>query len=259
MSTSTQMLLDLLEQAREADLQSRIEWRDTIAAYGTEAIKTIRSWLGDPSTVSFAIRVVERAAAASGEARELAVEALREVRGDAFAVSARRDADEALMRLGSRGLPRPPLPDRKHTIGGDPIPALIRGYVYRRQELRSVGLLGNLYSGISYPIAADHVCLFSGGANSESYGYNDMPSGDDRYRYYGEWRGAQDMSLTGGNLAIVSRSPNIYLFVNAGRGFHRFEGRFLAIEHERVVATREGAVGQAIVFTLERIADEVRL
>ena len=67
------------------------------------------------------------------------------------------------------------------------------------------------------------------------------------------------MSLTAGNMAILDRSPNIYLFVNRGGGLHVFEGRFQAIAHERVVAEREGTIGEAIVFTLERIADEVRL
>ncbi len=67
------------------------------------------------------------------------------------------------------------------------------------------------------------------------------------------------MSLTGGNSALVDRSPNLYLFVNVGNGRHRFEGRFMVAGHERVSADREGTIGEAIVFTLERVADEVRL
>jgi hypothetical protein len=65
--------------------------------------------------------------------------------------------------------------------------------------------------------------------------------------------------MTGGNFAILNRSPNLYLFVNSGHSRHRFEGRFMVVDHERVVAEREGTVGEAIVFTLERAADEVRL
>lgn len=259
MPRTAQGLLDLLEEAREADLGSRIEFRDPIAAYGVAAIKEIRSWLGDQAMTSFAVRVIEKAASADAEAYGLAIETLKTVRGGAFPEPARRDAEEALKRLGaaSRGSPSPRAATQQRATG--PIPALIRGYTYRRRDLREAGLLGNLYSGISYPAEGDHVCLFSGGSNSESYGYRDMPSGENRYRYFGEWRGTRDMSLTGGNSALLDRSPNLYLFVNEGNGLHRFEGRFMAAGHERVIAEREGTVGEAIVFTLERVADEVRL
>jgi hypothetical protein len=259
MPNTAQGLLDLLEQAREADLSSRIELRDPIAAHGVLAIKEIRSWLGDPAMVSFAIRVIEKAATADAAARTLAIETLRAVRGNTFAEPVRRDVEEALTRLGAGG--RSSLPPRAAAtrMVTEPIPALVRGQVYRRRDLREAGLLGNLYSGISYPAKGDHACLFSGGPNSESYGYRDMPSGENGYRYFGEWRGTRDMSLTGGNLMIVNRSPNLYYFVNEGNGLHRFEGRFMVTGHERVVAEREGTIGEAIVFMLERVADEVRL
>lgn len=256
---ATEGLLDLLERAREADPGSRIELRDPIAVYGVAAIKEIRSWLGDSAMVHFAIRVIEKAASADEDARDLAVDILRAVRGEAFTAMARSDAEEALRRLGAASR-------RQHTPRAvsvpkvsEPIPALIRGYLYRRRDLREADLLGNLYSGISYPAEGDHVCLFSGGSNSESYGYRDMPSGESQYRYFGEWRGTRDMSLTGGNLALVDRSPNLYLFVNQGNGLHRFEGRFMVTGQERVVAEREGTIGEALVFTLERVADEVHL
>lgn len=258
MPDPTNTLLDLLEEARDADLGSRIEWRDRIAAHGVEAVKEIRTWLADPSTVSFAIRVIERAATSIG-AKQLAIDALRGVRGDTFPESARRDAEESLKRLGVVSHPRQTLRVAATPKTADPIPALIRGYSYSRRDLRAAGLLGNIYSGISYPAECDHVCLFSGGDSAEAYGYRDTPSGDNRYRYYGEWRGTRDMSLTGGNRVILDRSPNIYLFVNRGGGLHGFEGRFQAIGHERAIAEREGTIGEAIVFTLERVADEVRL
>ena len=210
--------------------------------------------------VSFAIRVIEKAATEDTEAHGLAIETLRGVRGGAFAEHARRDAEDSLSRLGTASrpsrLPRSGTP--KGTTRSIPM-ALIRGHVYRRRDLRDAGLLGNLYSGISYPADGDHACLFSGGPNSESYGYRDMPSGEKQYRYFGEWRGTRDMSLTGGNAALIDRSPHLYLFVNEGSGFHRFEGRFMVVSHERVVAEREGTIGEAIVFTLERVADQVRL
>jgi hypothetical protein len=67
------------------------------------------------------------------------------------------------------------------------------------------------------------------------------------------------MSITGGNRAILDRSPNLYLFISQGDGLHRFEGRFMVMSHERVVAEREGAIGEAIVFVLERIESTVRV
>ena len=62
MRAGTEGLLDLLEQAREADLSTRIEFRNSIGAHGIDAITEIRSWLADPAMVSFAIRVIEKAA-----------------------------------------------------------------------------------------------------------------------------------------------------------------------------------------------------
>ena len=259
MRAGTEGLLDLLEHAREADLSTRIEFRDSIGAHGVNAITEIRSWLGDPAMVSFAIRVIEKAASVNADAHRLAIETLRGVRGGLFAEAARGDAEAALKRLGAAVRPPPkPRTASSHTSAG-PIPILVRGYAYRRRDLREAGLLGNLYSGISYPAEGEHACLFSGGAASESYGYRDMPSGANAYRYYGEWRGTRDMSLTGGNRVIVDRSPNLYLFVGEGAGLHQFEGRFMVTCHEQVVAEREGTIGKAIVFTLERVADDVRL
>jgi hypothetical protein len=260
MPTTAELLLDLLERAREAGAGSRIEHRDAIAAHDAEAIRAIRSWLGEPSLASFAIRVIEKAAVVDDESRGIAIETLRGVRGGAFAETAQRDAEDALRRLGSAVRPaRRTVQPRTANATAGTLPGLIRGYGYRRRELREAGLLGNIYSGISYPADGDHACLFSGGPNSYAYGYRDMPSGEDGYRYYGEWRGTRDMSLTGGNKVILDRSPNLYLFVNEGGGLHRFEGQFMVTGHERVVGEREGTIGEAIVFILERVSDEVRL
>ena len=59
------------------------------------------------------------------------------------------------------------------------------------------------------------------------------------------------MIPSGGNLAIVERSPEIYLFVKVAGG-HRYRGRFACVSEERVPTPREGAVFSAIVFRLER-------
>ncbi len=259
MPTTAEGLLDLLDEAREADLGSRIEYRDPIASYGSVAIREVRSWLADATLVSFAIRVIEKAAAVDDGAKNDALVALRSIQGGAFAETAKLDAQQAIKRLGGAVRPTKAATATAIRRSAGPLPALIRGYPYRRRELREAGLLGNIYSGISYPAGGGHACLFSGGPNSESYGYRDMPFGDDGYRYYGEWRGTRDMSLTGGNRVIIDRSPNLYLFVNEGGGVHRFEGRFMATGHETVIAEREGTMGEAIVFTLERVADEVQL
>ena len=86
-----------------------------------------------------------------------------------------------------------------------------------------------------------------------TWGYKDSWLGADRYRYYGEWNGTGDMLMRGGNLAIVERSPEIYLFVKAPNG-HRFQGRFAFAGETRTPATREGREYSALVFTLERAA-----
>jgi hypothetical protein len=71
-------LASLLEEARTASPDRRIEWRDRIAAHGAEAIAAIRPWLADPALAGFAIRVIERAGLA-GE-RTLAARILRAAR-----------------------------------------------------------------------------------------------------------------------------------------------------------------------------------
>ena len=257
-TTDSAELLDLLEEARDADPTRRINFRDPIAEHGQLAIQGVRPWLSDPRLAAFAVRVIERASKQGPSAERLAIEALSAVRGARFSQSAKADASEALRRLGAEG--RSPISkEAGPRLPPEALSELVQGRIYRRRDLRDAGLLGNLYSGISYPADGVHACLFSGGANSESYGYRDMPAGEGHYRYFGEWRGNRDMSLTGGNKAIVDRSPNLYLFVGRGEGFHRFEGRFMVVDHERVVAEREGAVGEAIVFLLERVADRVEI
>lgn len=252
-------LLELLERAREADPSIRIDYRDPIARYGGPAIQAVRSWLGEPTLAAFAVRVIEKAAAENASARALAIESLSAVRGHSFTKLVQADAAQSLKRLG---VGTPAKSTRQSKASADApgaLTSLVQGHLYRRRDLREAGLLGNLYSGISYPADGVHACLFSGGDNSDSYGYRDMPWGENRYRYFGEWRGSRDMSLTGGNRAIVDRSPNLYLFASQGSGFHRFEGRFMVIEHERVVAEREGTIGEALVFVLERVAARVTL
>ena len=49
------------------------------------------------------------------------------------------------------------------------------------------------------------------------HGYADAPVGDEGYRYFGEWSGTGDMSMTGGNQMVLDRSPELYLFTRSNR------------------------------------------
>ena len=54
---------DLLVAAGEAPAESRIEFRDPIAAFGVEAISRLKggAWLLDPKYAAFAIQAIKRA------------------------------------------------------------------------------------------------------------------------------------------------------------------------------------------------------
>ena len=95
--------------------------------------------------------------------------------------------------------------------------------------------------------------LFSDPHSVAEWGYRDTWLGADTYRYYGEWDGSGDMQMRGGNLAIVERTPEIYLFVKASGG-HRYAGKFECVAREHVLTVREGREFSAIVFALRRTA-----
>lgn len=86
----------LLDEARGASLDRRIEWRDPIAAFGERAIVTIEPWLADPAVSAFAIRVIERAGA-QGHA-EPAMRVLRAARR-VVPPGLQADLDWAIARL----------------------------------------------------------------------------------------------------------------------------------------------------------------
>jgi hypothetical protein len=58
----------LLREAAAADATTRIEFRDRIAAFGSEAIVRLEPWLSDPRLGAFAVRTIEHAAARPGAA-----------------------------------------------------------------------------------------------------------------------------------------------------------------------------------------------
>ena len=93
--------------------------------------------------------------------------------------------------------------------------------------------------------------LFSRPGHANDFGYMDGWEKPGIYRYFGEWRGTGNMTMSGGNAAIVDRSPNLYLFVAVDGGY-RYEGRFAHVTHSIEPAVRDGAQLQAIVFVLSR-------
>ena len=91
-------LRDLLIAAGEAPPSDRIRYRDPIAAYGADAIVQMSKWAQDPSYVSFAIRVIGRAAAYGALGEALA--ALREIASGAVSATSSLDATQELQGLG---------------------------------------------------------------------------------------------------------------------------------------------------------------
>jgi hypothetical protein len=53
-------LAALLDEARAASPQERIQWRDRIAPYGQRAIDGVKPWLADGPLAAFAVRVIWR-------------------------------------------------------------------------------------------------------------------------------------------------------------------------------------------------------
>jgi len=89
-------LTTLLESARTAAPDHRIDWRDRIAAHGADAIAGVQPWLVDQSLAAFAVRVIELAGV-NGEA-PLAAKVLRAAR-TRVPPTVSGDVDWALERL----------------------------------------------------------------------------------------------------------------------------------------------------------------
>ncbi len=100
-------LTALLETARSAPPDRRIESRDQIAAFGALAIEGIRPWLTDDALAAFAVRVIERAGI-NGEP-QLAAKVLRAARSKVPA-GVTDDVVWALERLRAASRPKPPPP-----------------------------------------------------------------------------------------------------------------------------------------------------
>ncbi len=129
---------------------------------------------------------------------------------------------------------------------------LVVGKVYARgRDLHNYGLGGNRQKGISYPADGAYVLVFSDPVKGAEHGYKDTWVGSDQYRYFGEWDGTGDMTMTGGNAAIRDRSPEIHLFISATGGY-RYEGRFRLEGYDIETTVRDGRQFNAIVFRLAR-------
>jgi hypothetical protein len=249
----TPSLDDLLIAAGEAPPETRIEYRDRIAAFGREAIDRLLTaeWIGDPTYAGFAIRTITKAAAFG--ARHEVVTALRGALANAASETQRGDIASALAALGdkhpasaSKSAKTPRLRSTALSLAD-----LVVGRCYSRTELHD-SLGGSRETGISYPAGGNHCLLFSDPGKATEYGYADAPVGDGGYRYFGHWFGSGDMTMTRGNKAVLERSPELYLFTSATCG-HVFRGRYECRDWENERAARDGRSDMAIVFNLRRV------
>ena len=252
MSGEESPLLTLLVAAGEAPPETRIEYRDPIAQFGDDAVRALATpdWIGDPHYAAFAIRTIARAGSMGAAT---AIPALRASLDFIANDVLRGDIVVELQRLGVSKLESP---SRRAAGQSAPAPMavddLVIGTCYRRRDLHLAGLGGNWQKGISYPADGTYCLLFSDPSKESEYGYRDAPAGETGYRYFGEWSGSGDMTMTGGNQAIRDRSPNLYLFTDASCG-RVFRGRFELVDWTTEPAVRDGTSHHAIVFALQRV------
>jgi hypothetical protein len=246
-------LPDLLASVRRADGMHRMEMRDPIAAYGTEALPGLVD-LAHDGYGAFAVRTIGRIADKGAPYDSL--NALREIDRGRLSAAESADLDAEIARLAPPARSRGPKRSARQ-LQADPIEMLVRGGLYARRDLHDV-LGGNRQKGISYPAGGSHALLFSGGTGQSDYGYEDHWIDSETFAYYGEWSGTSDMAMSGGNAVIVDRSPNLYLFLQRPAGYE-FIGQFQVLSHRHVEAARDGRPGMAIVFELSRVADSVAL
>jgi hypothetical protein len=244
----------LLIAAAEAPPERRIQYRDPIAQFGDAAVARLATpeWIGDPHYAAFSIRTIGRAAAfgATRASTELG-RALDFVANDAL----RRDIEFELDRAGSKRAKNPKSTSgnrSSHTAAPMSVDDLEVDACYHRRDLHLAGLGGNWQRGISYPSSGTYCLLFSDSSTASIYGYRDAPNGSDGYRYYGEWNGPGDMTMSGGNQAVLDRSPELYLFTEAACG-RVFRGRFECIDWTWERTVRDSKELRAIVFELRRV------
>ena len=244
---------ELLVAAGEAPPETRIEFRDRIASFGSGAIDRLMSaaWIGDPKYAAFSILTIRKAGELGHQ--QHAVRALRDALAAAATDTQRSDISAALLALGASPARSSKTPKKAPKVLSSALALedLHEGRCYTRTELHD-SLGGNRQKGISYPAEGYHCLLFSDPLKVSEHGYADAPVGDDGYRYFGEWSGTGDMTMTRGNQMLLDRSPELYLFTRANCG-HIFRGRFQCVDRETERATRDGQSHTAIVFNLRRV------
>ena len=185
-------------------------------------------------------------------ARDAAVAGLRTALAKDLTEAHRSDVLAALRALGVDIHKRPKGPSKPPRIRSTDLAVedLVVGQCYARTELHD-SLGGNRQKGISYPADGYHCLLFSDPSKASEHGYRDAPVGQDGYRYFGEWDGPGDMTMTGGNRVVTERSPELYLFTRSTCG-QVFRGRYLCAAWDKRT-TRDGQSHTAIVFQLQRV------
>jgi len=140
--TEQRSLPDLVKQARKVSPNHRIDFRDEIAAHGTEAIDAMAEWLADPVLTRFAVRVIGRVAD-RGE-REAAIETLRVAREEATP-DQQADIDAELRHLGAEA----PKPSRRRTGrgAGEPPDPSVPGWMMRTDRTNARWLWAELQAG----------------------------------------------------------------------------------------------------------------
>lgn len=155
----TKAFEQLIDRARAATPNDRIELRDPIAAHGEVAIHAMAEWLADPQLTRFAVRVVGRVADLGQS--EAAVSMLKAARDEAT-LDQRQDIDAELRRLGV-GLGRQPAWARR-PADGEPVDPSAPGWMMRTDRtnagwLWSEVLAGRLRQGWGYQPGQDLVLL----------------------------------------------------------------------------------------------------
>lgn len=248
---SSDSLAALIEAARRASLLDRILLRDPIADHGPSALGSLVG-LANEGLGAFAVKTIVRIAEAG--AREDAVKALREIDRSVAGGAVVSDIEAALAKFAP---PRARSSPGQKAAHAEPAhDRLVAGRRYRRTDLHAARLGGNRQKGISYPATGTHVLLFSGGTGRSDYGYDDQWLDEDLYRYFGEWSGPGDMTMTGGNARIIERSPRLFLFIQRSDRLQEFVGQFEYVRDERILAVRDGREARAIAFVLRLIATE---
>ena len=132
---------DLVQRARAASPNDRIDLRDEIAAHGDEAIDAMAEWLADPALTRFAVRVIGKAADLG--ARDHAVGMLQLAREEATPEQ-QADIDAELRRLGVGAMRRGN--GRRPTAGERPDPS-VPGWMMRTDRTNAGWLWSEVRAG----------------------------------------------------------------------------------------------------------------